>query len=265
MVNTPLKYLPYIIPVKKNNSDDECILLTSRSFLTIYGDIIQEVLRHMGILKKSDQQIKESELDHVISTITEYIEISKHDCYVWDNHNKLIMFSSEKMKPNGLKTYFKQKQQGKIIPKKFMVEKKQPTGFNDKCIIGMLFQSLLILFDKLLRQAGTNGNNISNTLANARLFNIVAATNQVNTFIHAFFTRSSYKKGAMITSNTKRSTKNDINKIIKELGITHKDTTKNNMPLTKERVKKAYKIKFKKNCPYKDKTLENRIIDAQKS
>lgn len=226
----------------------------------------------MGILKNAEQHIQKSKLDYIVSVITEYIELSKHGCYVWNNYNKLIMFSSLepvtgaiKSKPNGLKIYFEQKQQGKINPKKFMIETKRTIGFNDKCVIGMLFTSFLILFDKLLTQIRTNETDTQRILNNARLFNIVEATNQVNIFSYAFFNRQSRNKGSLVTNNTKHTRINYINTIIKELNITNMDTTKTNMPATKERVKEAYKIKFNKKYPYNDKTLEKHIIDAPKA
>lgn len=263
MIERLFKYLPYILPVKTPHSTDQCILMTSRRFMGLYGDVIQEVLRDMGLLKKSEQQLKESDVDHVISVITEYIELSEHDAYVWNNYSKLIVFPSEKFKPNGLKIYLKQKQQGKIAPNKFMVKKETPAGFNEKCVIGMMFQSFLILFDKLLTQTNTNGINITKTLFNARLFNLVDATNQANVFVYAFFTARSRRKGSKITINTKHNRKNDVLKIMKELGITTKDKTPRKLPLTLERIKQEYKNKFKKNkFPVSDKTLENWVLEA---
>lgn len=265
MIERLFKYLPYILPVKIPHSTDQCILMTSRRFMGLYGNVIQEVLRDMGLLKKSEQQLKESDVDHVISVITEYIELSEHDAYVWNNYSKLIVFPSEKFKPNDLQIYFKQKQQGNITPKKFMIRKNTPAGFNEKCMIGMIFQSFLILFDKLLTQTNINGTNITKTLINARLFSIVDATIQTNTFVNAFFNGRSRRKGAKITSNTKRNRKNDIIGIIKELGITSKDKTKRNLPLTLQRIKQEFKNKFAKNkFPVSDKTLENWVLDPQK-
>lgn len=264
MIENLLLYLPYILPTDKTYIKDESILITSRNFNVLYGTVILEILRHMVFLQKSEQQIKESKLELVVSTITEYIELSKQDCYVWDNHDTLIMFSSERMKPSGLNTYLKHRQQGKMKPKNFLVKKTQPANFNDKCIIGMLFQSLLILFDKLLTQVRINKTNTQDTLNNARLFGIIDATNQTNQFIYGFFHGLSRRKGALVTANTKHNIANNVKLLVKKNKLTPNHITKVNISETISLIQTAYKDTYKKKYPFSEKNLQKCIIDAIK-
>ena len=129
----------------------------------------------------------------------------------------------------------------------------------------MTFQSLIILFDKVLSQVRSIEGDEYFDLKVAQLFNIIDATNQLNMFSDAFFNTQARRKGALERAKIKSDVKHTINKIVKDLNIKHRDTIKRYIPETMEHVKKEYKDRTNKKFPFSDKTLENYILDAPKS
>ena len=260
-----LKLLPYILPVQGQKIRNKTISVTSKYFKALYGDLIDNLLQHTNILSPSKKQIQKEDLPAVIYTIKELVDLSDKYCQVWKQGNNLIMMSSNQMKPNGVEIFLLQKSQGNIKPHDFMTEKKQASGFNDKCLVAMTFQSLIILFDKVLFQVRSIEGDEYFDLKVAQLFNIIDATNQLNMFAGAFYNKQSRRKGAQERAKLKSDVKYTINKIVKDLNIKNQDTTKRYISDTKTRVKNAYKEKINKTFPFNDKTLENYILDAPKS
>ena len=260
-----LNLLTYILPVQRQRIKDKTIAITTKHFKALYGDLINNLLQHLNILSSSKLQLQKEELPAVISTIKELIDLSDDYCRVWKQGNNLIMMSSNQMKPNGVEIFLLQKSQGNIKPHDFMTEKKQASGFNDKCLVAMTFQSLIILFDKVLFQVRSIEGDEYFDLKVAQLFNIIDATNQLNMFAGAFYNKQSRRKGAQERAKLKSDVKYTINKIVKDLNIKNQDTTKRYISDTKTRVKNAYKEKINKTFPFNDKTLENYILDAPKS
>ena len=129
----------------------------------------------------------------------------------------------------------------------------------------MTFQSLIILFDKVLFQVRSIEGDEYFDLKVAQLFNIIDATNQLNMLAGAFYNKQTRRKGAQERAKLKSDVKHTINKIVKDLNIKNQDTTKRYISDTKTRVKNAYKEKTNKTFPFNDKTLENYILDAPKS
>lgn len=260
-----LNLLTYILPVRGQRTRDKTISITTKHFKTLYGDLVNNLLQHLNILSPSKLQLQKEELPAVISTIKELIDLSDDYCRVWKQGNNLIMMSSNQMKPNGVEIFLLQKSQGNIKPHDFMIEKKQAPGFNDKCLVAMTFQSLIILFDNVLSQVRPIESDEYFNLKVAQIFNIIDATNQLNMFASAFYNKQSRRKGAQERAKIKSDVKHTINKIVKDLNIKHRDTIKRYIPETMEHVKKEYKDRTNKKFPFSDKTLENYILDAPKS
>ena len=264
-MNTKLfKLLPYILPVQGQKIRNKTISVTSKYFKALYGDLIDNLLQHLNILSPSKKQLKKEELQAVISAIKELVELSDKYCQVWKQGNNLVMASSNYMRPDGMNIYISQRLQGCIKPYEFLIEKKQAPGFNDRCLVAMTFQSLIILFDKVLSQVRSIEGDEYFDLKVAQLFNIIDATNQLNMFSDAFFNTQARRKGANERAKLKSNIKRTVNKIVKDLNIKHRDTMKRYISETMEHVKKEYKHRTNKKFPFSDKTLENYIIDAPK-
>lgn len=259
-----LNLLTYILPVQRQRIKDKTIAITTKHFKALYGDLINNLLQHLNILSSSKLQLQKEELPAVISTIKELIDLSDDYCRVWKQGNNLTMISSNQMKSDGVALFLLQKSQENIKPHDFRIEKKQASGFNDKCLVAMTFQSLIILFDKVLSQLRSIEGDEYFDLKIAQLFNIIDATNQLNMFSDAFFNTQARRKGALERAKLKSYVKHTVNKIVKDLNIKHRDTMKRYISETMEHVKKEYKHRTNKKFPFSDKTLENYIIDAPK-
>ena len=259
-----LEYLRYMLPGSEFDTTDQGIIATSKYFIDMYGDTILNALWQMEVLPESEHKIKTSDLESVITTIKQYIDLSEHDCYVWQNKNNIAIMSSVKMKPNGLAILAEQRKNRRINPHDFMVEQKQEPNFNNKCIIGMLFQSLLIAFDKLLEQVKEIKQDKLFNINVARLFYVADAITQVDKFKFAFFNRISYQKGAQKTVHSKTDDKNRVKRIVQRLHIRPSDATPQHISDTLKRVKDEYGRTIGKKFNRTDKTLENYILDAVK-
>ena len=259
-----LNLLTYILPVQRQRIKDKTIAITTKHFKALYGDLINNLLQHLNILSPSKLQLQKEELPAVISAIKELVELSDKYCQVWKQGNNLVMASSNYMRPDGMNIYISQRLQGCIKPYEFLIEKKQAPGFNEKCLVAMTFQSLIILFDKVLSQVRSIEGDEYFDLKIAQLFNIIDATNQLNMFSDAFFNTQARRKGALERAKLKSYVKHTVNKIVKDLNIKHRDTMKRYISETMEHVKKEYKHRTNKKFPFSDKTLGNYIIDAPK-
>ncbi len=256
---------PYILPVYGQEIDDKIISITANRFKALYGDLIYKLSRHIDILPTSEEYIKPEDLGAAISKITEMIDLSDEFCRVWENDGNLVIMASNEMKSDGMNIFLAQREQGYINPKDFLIEKKQAPGFNDRCVVAMAFQYLLILFEKLLMMARTIEQDEYFELKVTQLFNVVDTTNQLNRFSGAFFNRQNRRRGANERARIKSDIKAIVSKIIAEQNIKHRDTIKNNISATSAQVKKAYEGCTGKPFPFSDKTLEKYIIDAPKA
>ena len=198
-----LKLLPYILPVQGQKIRNKTISVTSKYFKALDGDLIDNLLQHLNIPSPSKKQLQKEELQAVISAIKELVELSDKYCQVWKQGNNLVMTSSNYMRPDGMNIYISQRLQGCIKPYEFLVEKKQAPGFNDKCLVAMTFQSLIILFDKVLFQVRSIEGDEYFDLKIAQLFNSIDATNQLNMFSDAFFNTQARRKGALERTKNK--------------------------------------------------------------
>ena len=259
MIDDLLKYLPYILPTKCTTTTDKSIITTSQHFKSLYGDLILKLLWRIGAIPKSIKYVKKANLKNIVNQVRTLIDLQRKGCYVWNQNGVLKVMPTQKMKPNGFSSYIKQKSVGEIDPRVFMIEKKQEPGFNDNCIIGMSFESLLILFFHLLTQVRSITQDKYFNLNVARLFNVVNATNQLNSFSYAFLYRQPRVKGARQTASSKNDTRTTVSKIVQELGIMSNKATTN---ATRELVRQEFKKSTGKKLNYSDKTLTDIIIDA---
>lgn len=259
-----LENLQYILPIQNPKYPDNFTAATAKHFKTRHGGTILELLRHIGAIPPSEKHIKKSNLVTTITQINSYIELSHNDFYVWHKKHNLVTISSKKMKKNGMKIYIKEKSEKNINPHDFMIEKKQAPGFDDKCIIGTTFNSLLILFDNLLSQVRNIAKTDNFNLTVARIFSIVDTISQANNFIYAFFYKKELRKGAVQTAKKKQDIKNTVTQITKALGLKPRDASQKNLSETLGRIKKEYKRTQKKDFPYIDKTLEKYTLEAIK-
>lgn len=254
-----LKYLPYILPTKCTLTTDKKIIATSQHFKLLYGDLILKLLWHIGAIPKPIEYVKKADLENIVDQVRTLISLQRKGCYIWKQDGMLKVMPTQKIKSNGLSSYTKQKNVGEINPHVFMIEKKQTPGFNDGCIVGMSFQSLLILFFHLLTQVRSIDQDEYFNLNVARLFNVVEATNQLNGFGYAFLYRRSHVKGAKQTAYGKSSTRTTVSKIVRQLGIMSNKATTNT---ARELVRQEFKKITGKKLNYADKTLTDIIIDA---
>lgn len=258
-----LKLLPYILPTQNINCPDEYLSVTSKHFKALYGDIILETLRQIGFVKPSQQFISGDQLPDIVDNIRACIDVSKQFSF-WKNNGNHVLFPGLKMKKEDIKIYTEQRQQGEMIPGEFLIEQKLPIGSRDKCWVGYIFQSLLILFDYLLTQVRSINQDANFKHNVSRLFNIAAYSSQVYKFVFCFVNAKKYKKGAIKTRELKNTPKKNVQKIVQNLGLKHRDTIQKNLPETISRIKIAYKKQANKKFPYNYKTLENYVIDAIK-
>lgn len=258
-MNDLLKYLPHILPTKCKLTADKHIIITSQYFKSLYGDLILKILRHTGALSESETYIKKAALNNTIQQIDALIALQHDGCFVWEQGGVLKIMPTNGIKDGGFSTYQKQQSAGNIDPNTFMIHTTQKPGFNDNCIVGMIFQSLMILFDHLLTQVRSIQWDKYFNQKVARLFNIIAATNQLNNFGNAFFYRLPRVKGAIKTANSKSNTRDIVKDIVLKLGIMSKDATSS---ITREHVKQEFKNQTGKGLKYSAKTLNDIIIDA---
>lgn len=259
MTQDTLHYLQYILPTKCTLTTDKSIATTSQHFKSLYGDIVLHLLWRIGALQQSETYVRKTALNNVIKQISALITLQQKGCFVWEQDGTLKIIPAKKMKPDGFRIYAKQKQTGIINPKIFMVNGTQERAFNNNCIIGMTFQSLIILFDHLLTQVRSIKRDKNFDLNTARLFNIVDATNQLNGFMNALFYRQSYVRGANKTAASKNDIRTIVIEIVQGLGIMSKGAaSKNNRDLVRE----EFKNRTGKELKYTDRTLNNIIIDA---
>ena len=254
-----LTYLPYILPTKCTLTTDKNIIVASQHFKSLYGDLILKLLWHIDAIPKSINYVKKSALKTIVDQVRTLIELQSKGCYIWKQEGLLKIMPTQKMKSNGFKSYIKQKTVGKIDPHVFMIEKKQDPGFNDNCIVGMSFQSLLILFSHLLTQVRSMDQNKYFNLNVAQLFNVVDATNQLNSFGYAFLYRQPRVKGANQTASGKNNTRTTVSKIVQHLRIMSNKATSS---AVRELVRQEFKKSTGKKLNYSDKTLTDIIIDA---
>lgn len=238
-----LTYLQYILPTKCALPADECVAITAQHFKSLYGDWILNILQYMNTVPITTGFIKKQDLEKVINQIREYIVVYLDDCFIWEKDAvfKIANVRSEKKSS------------------KVMSDKQPERNINDKCMIGLNFMSLLILFDDLLSQVRMIDKNECFKLNVARLFSIVDSTNQANKFYLGLRTRQSRVKGANETAEGKRIKKEIVSLIVQHLGIKSIDARS---AQAREMVRKEYKRLVRKNLKISPETLTNYIIDA---
>lgn len=254
--------LPYILPIQDCEIEDECIAITARHFNALYGDIIRRFLQEIMILPSSEEYIKKDNLQAAIKKIMELIDLSDKYCQAWEKDGNLSVMSATKLKPNGKEIWLEQRKQNLYNPRKFLSEKKQKPNFNANCIITMGIQSLLILFDKVLRQVRSMKNDTTFELNVARLFNIIDATNQIHKYYRAFVNRQPRKKGANKSAKAKNAVRETVYKIVKDIGLKSRDATNKQLPYTTQRVKSIYKQVTNSPFPFDDKIMNSYILDS---
>lgn len=259
MINDFLKYLPYILPTRTPITSDKVLEITSRHFKIMYGNTILELLWHIGALTQSEKYVKKARLKDIVKQITDLIEYSSNsNHFVWEKNGTLKIMPVTGMKPDGMETYLKQKLEGTINPSDFMIEADKESGFNDKCIVGMTFKVLLILFEKLLSQVQKIKQNNEFNLNVLILFNIVDATKQADRFCHTFFVRRPYARGANKSAKLVQETKQIVAQAVKNLNI---PSGKALYSETSTKVKTEFKKISGEDFPYSDETLQKYIIE----
>ena len=232
-----LECLPYILPTRCAEPKDEYIAITARYFKSLYGNWILDILHYIGAMPENAKFIKKPYLNEVIDKVKKYMAVD--DGFVWENGATLKVYRSS----------YKKESSGS----------KEVDGFNDKCIVGMTWASLLVLFYELLLKVHQFDKDEYFNLNVAKLFNIIESTNQVNMFYRTLRFRRSYVKGSKEAAEKKRASKTDVASIVQNLGIKSVNALS---VQTREMVRKEYKRTYHKKLKKSDKSLTNCIIDA---
>ena len=266
-----VKFLPYLLPLETPVEDDQNLALVSLYFRGTYADHILQILHIAEIIPTDVSVIANDDMPDVINRIEKLFSLSANYCFVDNKNDTVKIFTGSKMKPNWVEIEEKMlklaqngdKEFAKVHPQDIMTEKKQEPGFANKCIAGILFKDLLLLFESILKNLeNTNSNFAYNA---AMFFNTLTRAKSLNYRLNAFCNRQKYKKGADKTADAKNAIRERYEKIIYDMGIQQKDTLPQNISETMKLVREEYCKRHKrKKSPLISKILEELLISAPK-
>ncbi|MFQ6744582.1 MAG: hypothetical protein ACLRFN_01205 [Alphaproteobacteria bacterium] len=266
-----VKFLPYLLPLETPVEDDQNLALVSLYFRGTYADHILQILHIAEIIPTDVSVITNDDMPDVINRIEKLFSLSANYCFVDNKNDTVQIFTGSKMKSNRLKIERKMlklaqngdKEFAKIHPQDIMTEKKQEPGFANKCIAGILFKDLLLLFESILKNLENTSNNVAYNVA--VFFNSLTRAKSLNYRLNAFSNRQKYKKGADKTADAKNAIRARYEKIIYDMGIQQKDTLPQNISETIKIVREEYcRQHQRKKSPLTSKTLEGVLISAPK-
>lgn len=132
----------------------------------------------------------------------------------------------------------------------------KPVKYDNDCAIGYVFLSLLILFDKVLQQVSNIPDNDFNYRV-AVLISNLQAVQQAENFMLALEKRQAHRNVALSSAKKKNEIRERVNTILRTHCIRMSDTNKEMLP----RIKTWYKQEYNQPYPYKDKKLEEHLLD----
>lgn len=154
-----VKFLPYLLPLETPVEDDQNLALVSLYFRGAYADHILQILHIAEIIPTDVSVIANDDMPDVINRIEKLFSLSANYCFVDNKNDTVQIFTGSKMKSNWVEIEEKMLEQAKlenkehanVRPQDIMTEKKQEPGFANKCIAGILFKDLLLLFESILK------------------------------------------------------------------------------------------------------------------
>lgn len=257
--------LPFILPTKSTLTADQYTLLARKEFLTLYGHEIMNLLHMTNIVAPEKTYLPSADIPGAINTIKEYMDLVDQASGIFYLNNKIQVCSGTKTKPGFIENLYKQKQQGKIIPSELWHTKKQRPGFDNDCIVGVIFWQFLVVFRRvsIIARLFPDDKNLAYNVANTS--RLIQETNELNNFLSAFFARQSRVEGAKKSAHKRGVPRERYAKLIYDMGIQQKDTLSQHISETRKRVRQEYCKQYNcKNSPLVDKILDDILISAPK-
>jgi hypothetical protein len=179
--------------------------------------------------------------------------------------NKIQVCSGTKTKPGFIENLLKQQQQGKIIPTELWYTKKQRPGFDNDCIVGLIFWQFLIVFRRVAIIARLFSDDRSLEYSVANVSRLIQETSELSNFLSAFSVRQSRVEGAKKSAHKRSVPRERYAKLIYDMGIQQKDTLSKHISETRKRVRQEYCKQYNcKKSPLTDKVLDDILISAPK-
>lgn len=257
--------LPFILPTKSAPTADQYTLLARKEFLPLYGHEIMKLLHMTNIVAPEKTYLPSADISKAIDTIKEYMDLADRASGIFYLNNKIQVCSGTKTRPNFINNLYKQKQQGKIIPAELWYTKKQRPGFDNDCIVGLIFWQFLIVFRRVAIIARLFPDDRSLEYNVANVSRLIQETSELSNFLSAFFARQSRVEGAKKSAHKRGVPREHYAKLIYDMGIQQKDTLSQHISETRKRVRQEYCKRYKcKKSPLVDKTLDDVLLSAPK-
>lgn len=256
--------LPFILPTKDAPTADQYTLLARKEFLPLYGHEIMKLLHMTNIVAPEKTYLPSADISKAIDTIKEYMDLA-WTSWIFYLDNKIQVCSGTKTKPDFIENLLKQQQQGKIIPAELWYTKKQRPGFDNDCIVGLIFWQFLIVFRRVAIIARLFPDDRSLEYSVANVSRLIQETSELSNFLSAFSARQSRVEGAKKSAHKRGLPREHYTKLIYDMGIQQKDTLSQHISETRKTLRAEYCKQYNcKKSPLTDKVLDDILISAPK-
>lgn len=256
--------LPFILPTKDAPTADQYTLLARKEFLPLYDHEIMKLLHMTNIVAPEKTYLPSADISKAIDTIKEYMDLA-WTSWIFYLDNKIQVCSGTKTKPDFIENLLKQQQQGKIIPAKLWYTKKQRPGFDNDCIVGLIFWQFLIVFRRVAIIARLFPDDRSLEYSVANVSRLIQETSELSNFLSAFSARQSRVEGAKKSAHKRGLPREHYTKLIYDMGIQQKDTLSQHISETRKTLRAEYCKQYNcKKSPLTDKVLDDILISAPK-
>jgi hypothetical protein len=257
--------LPFILPTENAPTADQNNTLAHKYFLGRYGHEIMKILHMTNIVAPEKAYLPSADISKTIDTIKAYMDLVDQASGIFYLNNKIQVCSGTKTKPGFIENLRKQQQQGKIIPAELWHTKKQRPGFDNDCIVGLIFWQFLIVFRRIsiIAHMSPDDKNLEYNIANAS--QLTQETNELSNFLNAFYARQSRVEGAKKSADKRGIPRERYTKLIYDMGLQSKDMSQQQIPETRKKIRQEYCKRYKcKKSPLVDKILDDVLLSAPK-
>lgn len=257
--------LPFILPTENAPTADQNNTLAHKYFLGRYGHEIMKILHMTNIVAPEKAYLPSADISKTIDTIKAYMDLVDQASGIFYLNNKIQVCSGTKTKPGFIENLRKQQQQGKIIPAELWHTKKQRPGFDNDCIVGLIFWQFLIVFRRIsiIAHMSPDDKNLEYNIANAS--QLTQENNELSNFLSAFYARQSRVEGAKKSAYKRGVPRERYKKLIHDMGIQQKDTIPQRISETRKTLRAEYCKQYNcKKSPLTDKVLDDILISAPK-
>lgn len=227
--------LKYILPMKRRVTDKH-IKAAIMAINVLYGDPIRDIVKGFGWLG-DDGCIRPECKDVAITKVTELINLSR-SAIVFVEDGRLDIGRMRNNAPG--------------------ITSVKPPRYDNDCAIGCVFASILVLFDKFLRNAPLIPQDEKYDYYVAVVTSLLEQVNYTNNFVCALEKRQAHRRVALGSAKKKNKIRERVYSILAGHGM-NKAADANKETLAK--LKKWYKQEYGQPFPYSDKKLEEYMFE----